>query len=1596
MPKNSQQLLIDSDISTQFPKDLTQLEYDSSLGGGTASTFKVTDIKTGKDYVLKLASSELQLKIEILMNVLYRRLGVPVPNVQAWYTIPESLAQKLNLKKSARMVQLSPWIEADSITNEKAIIAQARKDFAVHAFMGNIDVAKVDNYIQDKSSGTVLLIDSGANFIFKSLGTLREETAVEVGEINSLRIFAKEWFADLDEEEIARQVRSLIGKRDVIEHTMWEISQQLEFSLSLQKQLLAGFAHRLDNLAQRYGFAIQPFAKRDKAAIAGKTAAGVMHLQRNEANELLVLLSRRTRHNWCDNFGGKSDEGDLSLAHTAQRECHEESNTLLYYSERELTEAPFHDLITHNDATGQYLYRMYFVESTHPLDISYLVDSEHSSHHWVCLREIQKALLQGEFIVEEEKRTIQVPDVTGQNVIIFPPLYHMLSQEPVKHLIAELLKDQVSTKHTQGTIDARQISERNPYRPLTSPTDVIWTITNTLLKKSNLHSAIKHRASTFLPEQQQFISSSLSPSEEHLRLIMGDDFQTHAAIEVNVETFLKKYYVEEKFSISEKQRLVNQAKEMILQEKAHPERVFFYHGVNDGIAYVYTIYTVLYQLLEADSRWITLRTDNILFHRLLNIQEFIAYFQEQSPEGIINNYTKGFMECAISVNIFLFGNHDNSDSCSINYYTSNTVLSAVNLRQMLLTCLQPMRVSSLNIDKLLKLVSDFPWAEQGVLYQISLPRDVVNRYAYTTGSKGCVNPFLTESNKTTDVSQLLDMLTSGKVGKEYISRVQARVMLPPDVPVSARTYHWGPLVPAEKQQRFNRQLERVAQDIVFEIINHRNPFSWLNSRTPLIRYMYDVYRQAGLNAEMDSITDELVLQLLEARDFESIKTITELHPEYKDKPLRSPQTVYAARVIAGKEKEYMTLLERLLQLRDSAATIRAIYGERFYEGHLNTLCFIQVFDAIEENQKLLFARTHQEWIKGIDDLVLLLKRLPADNQLEFAIIYQDKITNASQLAQVLACLPEKHRLNFASTCQDKMETDGRLSSVLAQLPREARADFAAKNQNKISKMNEVLNILAQLPEDTRLDFASIHQDKIINGELVCILVLLPENSRLTFTNKNDDKIIGYELSRILTLIPEDSRMNFVKNHKDKIIKAGLHNILSQLLEHVRLDVARIHQNEIPSHHLANVLGILSEKDRLDFASTNQDKISSYELGPVLSQLPENVRVDFATKHQDKINPNVFACVLNQLPEIVREDFVKAHEDKINGDNLANVLYSLPNSARLNFAHRYQNKIFGCRLPDILNAFPENTKVAFASEYINKIKTDDELVKVLGCLPEDSRAGFISMHQDKIRNNNKQVRQEILVLIPRESRLEFAIAHQDKMQGDFELATILSLLPDDVRLDFAIANEDKINTGDQLASVLEHIPEPARLAFAIRHQDKIKGDSYLAEILNRLPKEERFDFAMTQRDKINFVHRLASIVGELPKDVRLNFSMMYQDKIKSASDLVNILCYLPENTRLVLASAHQDKIKSSSDRSAILSQLPKSQRLTFAFNELKNKIEQAQTIMELNDLEQQISFFAKDSKIFADQCFFDKKASFFEQLHVLITSKVAQLNLLQNT
>lgn len=407
-------------------------------------------------------------KLNILFNVLYGRLGLPVLETQL-YRGDEFLGSNIYSISTGQLTDdmYVELVEQPIDTYPKdieAIKRLVRENYVTHVLFGNKSAV-------NKGLGYNFYYDGMIKFYsnyWKFLDLKSAKDFIEAGsvlhDIDLKQIHQdKRWLGELTEEEIQHQVDRLIRQKSIIENTLREMGQRLQISLPLQHRLLSVISNRFDRLATLNGYPVQRFALRDKAAVVNETAAGVMHLERDERGELSVLLIQQKEYGWCDNFFGPSEEGDGTLLRTAQRVVEEESDGVLNYSDEVLALASFHDLITGN---RRHLYRLYFIEAVRPIEMDLLNDINQSNHHRVLLKDLITAVQMSEPVIHMGVETVEVVDVDGVRVVIFPILYRMLQQSQVRSLLQQYSSGKQPKQYTQGLIDQPDASPNDIYQPI--------------------------------------------------------------------------------------------------------------------------------------------------------------------------------------------------------------------------------------------------------------------------------------------------------------------------------------------------------------------------------------------------------------------------------------------------------------------------------------------------------------------------------------------------------------------------------------------------------------------------------------------------------------------------------------------------------------------------------------------------------------------------------------------------------------------------------------------------------------------------------------------------------------------------------------------------------------------------------------------------------------------------------------------------------------------------------------------------------------------------------------------------------------------------
>ena len=237
-----------------------------------------------------------------------------------------------------------------------------------------------------------------------------------------------------------------------------------------------------------------------------------------------------------DNFGGKSEAGDESLLATARREVAEESGHLLNYTDLELQDSPFHDIVTGKRGRDQQLYRVYISQYDY-VNESEFNDNEHTAHLWVPLQDILAAIDAEDYKEYEGQKTVVLK--RGQlELPLYPPLFTILQQLPVQKNLRELLRDrQMQRRHTLSYANIVNIVPPIEYRPLLAPVEKRLQIAATMEEKSRVVRQLKREH--LVEHEVEGVKSALmlSQSEVHLKTMLGEKYK-EADLTANVREFI--------------------------------------------------------------------------------------------------------------------------------------------------------------------------------------------------------------------------------------------------------------------------------------------------------------------------------------------------------------------------------------------------------------------------------------------------------------------------------------------------------------------------------------------------------------------------------------------------------------------------------------------------------------------------------------------------------------------------------------------------------------------------------------------------------------------------------------------------------------------------------------------------------------------------------------------------------------------------------------------------------------------------------------------------------------------------------------------------
>jgi 8-oxo-dGTP pyrophosphatase MutT (NUDIX family) len=973
----------DRSCDVNFPINLKGYSNPVSLGGGSNSVYQVT-AKDGQQLVIKYGDNRDAIKVEIIMNALYRALGVQVPDSMTYRAIPPELAKAIGLIDAAVIVQCSEKLTSLRQATDDDVRTAFLEHFVVQCLLGNTDSAKRDNWIVTIKG--VVLVDAGANYLFKALGDKKEkDNAGAVDELDSFRNQAVNgvsatWLEGITKDRIHQQALAVLAKSEMIERIIWTYSKKLDLSADLQSYLIALMASRLENLAMRtVGIdCIKPPRYRE---VAEHTSAGVLTVRQSDKGELEAFLGKRVRHPWYACLGGKSDSEDADLAQTAIREIREESGGQLGYTERELSKSPFQDIWTPGPSGQWKLYRLYVVYTENLLlDISGITDREHTDFCWVPLQSLIFAVEKKQSAVVENRPTlwVQVDTPSGSaNLPLMPEFASLIQLRDMQVLLQQLVATRkypwLSGCQSQRDLHPSvTFQPENRTRSIFCPVEFRRQAITSLVNHSRIQKELKRKQepSGLYPQGSSSVvhnNDFVSQSELHLRVLLGKDYKPGDPKE-NIRQFIWTHH--NSLTDEEKEKLIDFSTKMISKEKKYPDKIFFYHSCPAVIGYVYQIYSTIYQILYADPCRFVMRVENDMFHRLLNINEFISHFQALSGQKY-DNYAPGYMELAISGNLFVFGNHNIPSSYSVSYMMNNESRAKIDFEKMLSEMLIGFNCKLTLIAEINQALAELAALnKQGVMYQFPLSRPEAEKYAYVAGSVGVLNRHreLDTLDPSHTINYLTNKLSQGTLTSEdceYLTHLQVRVMLPPTLSVrDTQVIGWLP--EPDSCQSIKVRLQKLSRVVAASILVDDG--SGLHNQTVLNRQMRWIFPLTQPSDQRKKNVFQELKTLVEQKAYDELKERVigcTFLVQYDVFVFRNSYS--SAHIGEGAESLLLLLLRTELSV-DLTAAIKNIYGEKFYLDERNAIALNQV------------------------DFKIVCEHIPWTDQLDFAISKMARIS----------------------------------------------------------------------------------------------------------------------------------------------------------------------------------------------------------------------------------------------------------------------------------------------------------------------------------------------------------------------------------------------------------------------------------------------------------------------------------------------------------------------------------------------------------------------------------------------------------------------------
>ena len=418
---------------------------------------------------------------------------------------------------------------------------------------------------------------------------------------------------------------------------------------------------------------------------------------------------------------------------------------------------------------------------------------------------------------EEGEETIAISLGEGKKLILYPPLWRMLREPPVKEALEAIVKGKMpQALHTQNR-------ENSGFSPI-SLLEETEELAETVVRKSAVLSEMKEIRSTWKKKrdrtryEKSWKSKQMSQTMAYLQAVMGKDFTGHKAKSKDlVMNFLSKYAY---FKGFEKDTdYVDALARALEDERGNANKVAFWHATDEfGTMFYDVISEFRRQMQNLPGGFTIFRADDAKFANILNVHEFITNYSD--TKGRVDNYTQkdgiAYQDLAISANLFLFGSDEIVSSATYKYFKEHSSSQPPDYKKLFDTVMSDWGISAKYSDflQIFQRYTQKNNEKNSKLYGIFLDNEV-DKVAYLAGSYGMVKKI----GDYYGFSQIMPEMKNNikEFGKEFgdLNKIQARVFLNPDILHSKHVQikgYWHH--PIDEKAYKNALEKRVRQDLL--------------------------------------------------------------------------------------------------------------------------------------------------------------------------------------------------------------------------------------------------------------------------------------------------------------------------------------------------------------------------------------------------------------------------------------------------------------------------------------------------------------------------------------------------------------------------------------------------------------------------------------------------------------------------------------------------------------------------------------------------------------------------------------------------------------